>query len=286
MSAVRRVLALVVLALPAAVVWADAEADKIARLIKQLGSDSFDEREAATKELRQLGEAALTALREATRSDDAEIRKRAGELAEAVAAGLAGRAVDAFQKLGGRLHRENDDPTSAVVLLGLSDTRVADADLVHLRAFGGLQTLDLARTGVADAGLAHLRGLRRLVKLDLTRTRVAGPGLEQLTGLPLEVLDLTGAPVADAGVVHVGKMAGLKRLHLARTGVTDEGLAHLRGLGELRALDLSDTAVTDAGLEALKGLTRLEKLSLVRTRTTEKGVEALRKAMPHTTILR
>src|SRR5262245_34265288 len=54
---------------------ADAE-----RLVDQLGSSRFAEREAAFKALDALGAAALPALRNAAKSKDAEVRQRAGEL--------------------------------------------------------------------------------------------------------------------------------------------------------------------------------------------------------------
>ena len=52
----------------------DAE---IARLVKQLGSDDFDQREAATKRLQEIPEALLDALHKATSSNDPEVRRRA-----------------------------------------------------------------------------------------------------------------------------------------------------------------------------------------------------------------
>jgi hypothetical protein len=55
----------------------------IERLIKQLGGRKFREREAASKALDKLGEAALDALRRAAKHDaDAEVRYRAGRLVE------------------------------------------------------------------------------------------------------------------------------------------------------------------------------------------------------------
>jgi hypothetical protein len=50
--------------------------EKIDKLIEQLGSGSFAEREKATKELAGIGVAALEALRKAAKSEDAEVRKR------------------------------------------------------------------------------------------------------------------------------------------------------------------------------------------------------------------
>jgi hypothetical protein len=52
-------------------------------LVQRLGSRSYHEREAASAALEAVGEAALPALRHAqSRSDDAEIRRRAGSLVQ------------------------------------------------------------------------------------------------------------------------------------------------------------------------------------------------------------
>jgi len=57
------------------------DAVRIDRLIEQLGSEVFAEREAATKALDRIGEPALKLLRKSSEdSDDAEIRRRAGQL--------------------------------------------------------------------------------------------------------------------------------------------------------------------------------------------------------------
>jgi tetratricopeptide (TPR) repeat protein len=62
------------------------DAEEIKRLIEQLGSANFTEREAATKRLKTIGEPALIALQEAaTTSKDPEIRRRASQLAAALA---------------------------------------------------------------------------------------------------------------------------------------------------------------------------------------------------------
>jgi hypothetical protein len=57
-----------------------ADQEKIAKLINQLGSNDFAEREQATRDLEAVGAPALDALRQAARSDDMEIKRRAGEL--------------------------------------------------------------------------------------------------------------------------------------------------------------------------------------------------------------
>jgi WD40 repeat protein len=61
-----------------------AQAAEIARLIKQLGSDEFADREKASKRLGEIGEPALPALRKAAGSDDAEVRERARRLIDGI----------------------------------------------------------------------------------------------------------------------------------------------------------------------------------------------------------
>jgi uncharacterized protein (TIGR03067 family) len=64
-----------------------ADAARIAGLIKQLGEDSFAGREAASRELTAIGEPARAALRNAAAtSTDAEIRRRAEQVARDIAA--------------------------------------------------------------------------------------------------------------------------------------------------------------------------------------------------------
>jgi hypothetical protein len=63
-----------------------ATPDRIAALIKRLGDDAFAKREAASKELEDIGEPALAALRKAANcSDDLEIRRRAERIIQAIA---------------------------------------------------------------------------------------------------------------------------------------------------------------------------------------------------------
>jgi hypothetical protein len=63
---------------------AGAKAQEIERLVQDLGSSKFEEREVASRRLVQIGEAALPALKRAAASEDAEVRGRAGRLATLV----------------------------------------------------------------------------------------------------------------------------------------------------------------------------------------------------------
>src|SRR5262249_54825812 len=61
-----------------------ADAKKIEALIKELGNDTFDEREKAHKALDAIGEPALEALRKARSSDDTETKKQAAQLVQRI----------------------------------------------------------------------------------------------------------------------------------------------------------------------------------------------------------
>jgi RNA polymerase sigma factor (sigma-70 family) len=104
----------------------------IERLIKQLGSDEFKEREAATRALKKVGKPALKALHEAaTETTDPEVRTRAAALILAIRDPLV-RSIDlgphVNQKLKERFHnyREGNDlatlPTGRQSFAGIAFT--------------------------------------------------------------------------------------------------------------------------------------------------------------------
>src|SRR5947209_212661 len=80
------VLAAAALAAPAA----SPREDEVGRLVRQLGSDLFAEREDASRRLQALGEPALEALHRAADSDDPEVRRRARDLVAVIERGLYG----------------------------------------------------------------------------------------------------------------------------------------------------------------------------------------------------
>lgn len=61
-----------------------ADADSIDKLVKQLSSGRFAQREAAQKKLEEIGLPALSALKKAAEEGDAETKRRAGELADKI----------------------------------------------------------------------------------------------------------------------------------------------------------------------------------------------------------
>jgi hypothetical protein len=92
-----------------------ADPAEVGRLIGNLGSDRFADREAAARRLEALGEPALDALRRAAASPDAEVRERAGAVVRAIQ-----------QRLYGERHRFDEHAPHWVVSVAVApDGRTA-----------------------------------------------------------------------------------------------------------------------------------------------------------------
>jgi hypothetical protein len=287
------------------------EKPDLAKLIRQLGRDEFDEREKAQHSLEALGEDDLPTLRAAAKkTTDAEVRRRL----EAVIASIELRSTkDPYvfiEKVGGRVVTvEDNKPVKAgeagskELAVGLSDTKFGDADLHRLKELGkvayltlagtkvtdrgisvlqslsDLRSLHLGRTALTDAGLVHLKELKNLECLSLKGTKLKGKGLDHLKDLKeLYNLNLDGCEVTDDALKHVVALKRLRILSLARTKITDAGLTHLPELPDLARLMLEETAVTDAGLTHLARVKKLRDVYLTGTHVTARGVTELQKA--------
>lgn len=84
-------------------------AERVARLIQQLGDDSFAKREAASKELEAIGDPALEALRKAVAAaEDAEIRQRAARVIRAIAERATKKELEKLQGTWSLVSYETD----------------------------------------------------------------------------------------------------------------------------------------------------------------------------------
>ena len=90
------------------------------------------------------------------------------------------KAVEAIQKLGGRITWDMKVKGKPIVILDLTSTNVTDAGLKHLAGLKQLQKLVLNSTMVTDAGLKHVAGLKQLRELYLFRTKVTAKGKADL----------------------------------------------------------------------------------------------------------
>jgi hypothetical protein len=225
--------------------------------VRRLGSDSFEQREAAGAALDRLGEAALPALRQALRSDDPEVRRRAGEVEARLRARWRDELAAAMKALGGDsgvLDRGDGTPPDQWLLF---PSQAGDADVARVARLPGAAAVGgivLDRTRVTDACLPHLARFPGLLHLWLSRTAVTGRGLSGLGGLGLSTLHLEGTAIRDRGLAELVRLTSLRRVSLSSTAITDNGLGELRALPRLSYLDLENTAVTDRGVEKFRGM--------------------------------
>ncbi len=125
---------------------ADADlAKKIATLIQQLDDDVFEVRERAEKALVELGEAALDAAAEASRSTSAEVKQRAGRIVRAL------REASAELRHVGLVQR--DDLRGCCTLASSADGKFQYA------AAYPTNTIVVFRRDPATGALAHLQSL-------------------------------------------------------------------------------------------------------------------------------
>jgi hypothetical protein len=134
----------------------------VAELIRSLGSEEYEEREAATKTLGALGAPALDALRKASLDNDSEVRRRASALVQLIESRLETASVTAPQKL--RLQYKDVPLTEALADLGkksgfalklLPDKTKADDRKVTLDT-GEVTTWEAFDKFCAAAGLVEI----------------------------------------------------------------------------------------------------------------------------------
>jgi hypothetical protein len=158
---------------------------------------------------------------------------------------------------------------------------VGDAEVLRLRGLTGLIVLDISETRVADNGIAQLSVHKGLGGLRAHGTLLTNMGVEHLKELKdLQYLKLGATAITDDALRHIKELPKLSDLGVQITAVSDAGLEHLRDQMSLTRLQLFKTRVSDDGLVHLYRLTRLVEVDVRETRVTAKGVSELRKALP------
>jgi hypothetical protein len=164
---------------------------EIEKLVGELGSDDFDTREAASTKLGLIGDATLPYLEKAEKSDDAEVRRRAGDLRRGILAAADLRKKELAEGLVKKAFR----PTFT---LKLKAEKRADAD-VHLLGMrfegddapyaGALKDLlgpewNRLRIAVVNKQVVVLIGSElTLLEQAIQNVRDGKPGLEQSPAL-------------------------------------------------------------------------------------------------------
>jgi hypothetical protein len=92
----------------------------------------------------------------------------------------AERAIELFEKLGGKVHIDEKLPNRPVVMADLRNTAITDQQLNELKELPQLQVLILDSTGITDAGLGAIQGCSQLSRIYLRNTRVSAAGIQGL----------------------------------------------------------------------------------------------------------
>jgi serine/threonine protein kinase/Leucine-rich repeat (LRR) protein len=190
------------------------------------------------------------------------------------------RAVQALEKLGGRIRRDDSSAEKPVTELDLSGSAATDADLLSFASLPCSRKVSLSRCGtITGSGLEHLRDLNRLEVLSLESTAVTDAGLKKLAGFTnLRELSLADCErISDAGLQCLGNLRQLQNLNLTHTQITDAALAAVATLSDLRQLSLMHCIhISDAGLAQLRTLKQLQKLDLSLTGVSDSGLEHIK----------
>lgn len=188
------------------------ESKIVIRLIEQLGSAKFVEREAAMQSLQSMHQSVLPALRKAATHPDLEIRSRVARLIQTIeseaASELRERSIlklrDSVNRLRGLLTIERDIYGDVLV------------------------SVDFAGKAVTDADLANIEGLDVVCKLNLYHTKITDRAFGALERAPnLRELYVSGDRVTDRGIATLERFHQLEVITFANTRVTAIGLDRL-----------------------------------------------------------
>ena len=196
-----------------------ADAGQIDGWIELLAAEQFAQREAATRSLAAVGQAAINPLREAIRRGDLEVSSRAVEILREMLAGedadLATAAEQALESLA-----EGSDAAvagMAEATLDFHSLGVAEAARAKLESLGAIITEGFLPSGQ--------RGLHALFNATWTGKSEDLRLLVRLRGV-LQV-GLHGVRLDEAGLAVLGRLRGIEQLQLYGTGVNDAALAAL-----------------------------------------------------------
>jgi len=144
----------------------DRTADRVAGLIKQLGDSKFARREAAGRELIEIGEPALKHLRKACAESDPEVQVRAERVVAAISRRVTTRELEKLQG------------SWSLVSYDLNGNRIKGEDKVHLFVFKGDEWMLQINGLVFQAGtVERIEVKEKLNAIDLWIARGSGGGV-------------------------------------------------------------------------------------------------------------
>ena len=161
--------------------------------------------------------------------------------------------------------------------LDFTQSWITDGDLARIGRMTGLRTLNLSQTKITDIGLEHLKTLQGVRELDLRFAEyISDAGLAHLKGWKdLERLDLHGAKVTSRVLEHLAALTNLRSLDVGHTEVSDDGVEFLTGLEKLESLAIGSNRLSGACLPLLKQLPALRRLDVSGIQRVDSGLWGL-----------
>ncbi len=203
----------VALALGAALGRAEAQDDRVEKLIQALESDSKEVRDKAVSDLAKIGNPALEALRKAARSKDAEVKSLAQQAIEKIEWGqgyedLRKHVKDRFEE------GSSPEPLKARALQAwFPNTRFYEVAMAPAAAGGvaegAFPSVFAIRKGEAAFQRVIVRGMlspSALVNL-IRQERVALKGHDEAFDFAAALLEISGAGLGEGGFVFGGGAA-------------------------------------------------------------------------------
>ncbi len=170
------------------------------------------------------------------------------------------RAAEWVHSIGGSV-RVNGDPKNVGAkdlpkgpfrLTGIvltSNKQLSPAALAVFADCTNLTHLGLSDSKLTDAGLVHFARSKGITSLNVSLTAVSAAGLEVFKDLTtLTEVHLHSVLITNATIAQLAASKGLLSLHLNNTPITDAGLAHLKQCKSLTYLNLKGTKVTRGGV--------------------------------------
>lgn len=168
-----------------------------------------------------------------------------------------------------------------IEILVLDETKITDADLVHVTDFPRLLELSLQGNPITDKGLESIKGMKQLETLALAKTKVTGKGVASIAGMTkLKRLNLSYCPIGDAPLKHLSSMKDLETLALQKSGVTGPGLEYVGKLKNMITLNLDETKLKGDSFLHLKGLSKLRIITFYDSEASAASIRKLESEIP------
>ncbi len=252
----------------------------VERWVRQLDSNEFLRRKAATENLIKAGRPAIAPLAEVLRGSNLEVTTRAiHALRELAVQGDDDTELEARQALE-TIARTR--PTAA--------SRLASDAILALNERRQQRSVDRLRKLGAKIGFGQSRsafaGQMAVLQAEIgTMWQGTAADLRQLRWIEeLNKLVLTGPRIDDATVKAVAELPDLRYLTVRNAQVTDAAIRHLRNHRSLSELDLMYIPVTDRCMDDLKTLVNASRIRIFGTNVSPDAAEQLAGALANANI--